>query len=649
MHSRLHIITRCTRLSNLESIKSSIVGQRKGDWQREVHWHIVFDTKNLIELDGALLYRVKYLENTVEHGNGLTEIKYHFKESQDDYLFPQTMSIIKELLDDESGSWIYFLDDDNRLHPDYPNLLNQTLSKTSTETLDVVVTSQYLPQGDVFNPPHHIRTSSRENMKVGKVDTAQMTFNIRIFNPTEIGETIGAEYVADGHLAERLVKNPQVDIRYVDETGSYYNYYGENRKASIPSILLIDPKNLTAGISLHTTPVYTGEELKLRYTQVDISTAAEVYLNGGFEFIVTVDDRPYEYDMFKEFADKAPVQLRSRWIHYNVQEQDLSELADRAYNAMMNTTLKGQDLDSISRPYISYITPVYNQGESINTLYEVLCAQTVRDWEWVIVDDSTDGGATWTHIKGIMKSDSRVSAYRLTDQSKGNIGKVKYFGFTMATGRYLAELDHDDAIVPECTAELIHATTIHPEAGFFYSDCIEVDENFQSLTYPEGFAFGYGKYYDVKIAGKVHKACDQHGINPKTIRHIVGVPNHIRMWERSIYFQLGGHNRELPIADDYELILRTFLTTLMCHIRKPLYMQSIYSNKGKQNTHDLSRAEIQRRVRSIATYYNTRIRDRFEALGKKDWAYDYSSENPLSAPSLEGEDEQKVNLEILGL
>ena len=133
-------------------------------------------------------------------------------------------------------------------------------------------------------------------------------------------------------------------------------------------------------------------------------------------------------------------------------------------------------------------------------------------------------------------------------------------------------------------------------------------------------------------------------INPKTIRHIVGVPNHIRVWRKLIYHQIGGHNRRLSIGDDYELLVRTFLSTRLMRIPKIGYLQFIYSNQNAANTHDTARADIQRRVRSIAGFYNEKIKERFEELGVEDWAYQENPNNPLLTQSRFGKEEGYVNL-----
>jgi hypothetical protein len=61
--------------------------------------------------------------------------------------------------------------------------------------------------------------------------------------------------------------------------------------------------------------------------------------------------------------------------------------------------------------------------------------------------------------------------------------------------------------------------------------------------------------------------------NEKTLRHIVGVPNHIRAWSRSAYLDVGGHLSGLPVADDYELILRSLFKYPAVYIRHMTYIQ----------------------------------------------------------------------------
>jgi glycosyltransferase involved in cell wall biosynthesis len=265
--------------------------------------------------------------------------------------------------------------------------------------------------------------------------------------------------------------------------------------------------------------------------------------------------------------------------------------------------------------------------------------QKYTNWEWVLVNDSNDNGVTLRIAEKIAENDSRVKVYDFHNKTGGIVGESKYRAACLCNGVYLMELDHDDYITPDALTYMVEAFTKHPDCKFVYSDFAEIDESHNSLTYGDSFSFEYGSYRDEEFDGRIYKTVNSPNLNPKTIRHIVGVPNHFRAWDRFFYHSIGGHNRRLSIADDYELLVRTFLMTKMVRVPKLLYLQ-FYHNSNTQN---FTRKDIQRRVRSISTYYNNQIKDRFDQLGLKDWAYEFNPNNPLQCASKFGFEENAAN------
>jgi hypothetical protein len=63
--------------------------------------------------------------------------------------------------------------------------------------------------------------------------------------------------------------------------------------------------------------------------------------------------------------------------------------------------------------------------------------------------------------------------------------------------------------------------------------------------------------------------------------------------------------------------VKTFLATRFVKIPLCCYLQFHHGENSQNST----RADIQRRVRTISTFYNNQIRERFETLGKEDWAF----------------------------
>lgn len=256
---------------------------------------------------------------------------------------------------------------------------------------------------------------------------------------------------------------------------------------------------------------------------------------------------------------------------------------------------------------ISIVTPVFNTD--INVLSRTWLSvknQTHTDWEWVIYDDSTDPN-TKNYIYGIM-TDERYSIRYFSPHkpSGGNIGYVKKMAFALCLGDILLELDHDDELLPECLSEVQNAFDSNNSIGFVYSDWCEILSNGSSGKYPPGWAFGYGsEYWDPNNQVWVMSSPP---INRKTISHIVSMPNHVRAWRASTYKTMGGHNHTLNLADDYELMVRTFLSTECFHIPKLLYKQYVGPHTANQQRNWL----IQSLVPEIHKNYSELLDEKFK-------------------------------------
>lgn len=596
----LNIITRCTRMHNLLTIRDSIFKNSKF----EITWHILFDTAVLKNIDGDILTSLSQKEIKTYFVNG----------SSGDFGY----QMINKLIDGVDG-FIYILDDDNILHENF------------YEIYDIIVKN---PQKNafVFNQKIggkdftglDIREAKPENTRKQGIDVAQFLLNKEVIGDKRFPHG----YFADGLFIEDLFKEKPDEFLFIDRELCYYNFL-ELKKMShfLPKILVLGTEE---NISLESKFIAGYESTKLEVlSKPDDSNLDSIIKNFNPDSIITIGEN---YNRFSNL-NYAPLDIRRRWLHFNELSDDIGEAS---YQSSMNYILSPNDSNT---PLISFFTPIYNTGEKLLRTYESVKNQTYTNWEWVLVNDSTDGGKTLKVAESISEKDCRVKVYDFKKKSGGVIGESKYRAASLCSGKYLMELDHDDDLLPEAAYWMVEAFKKYPDCKFCYSDCAEIDENHKSLTYGDGFSFGYGSYRDEVYNGKIYKAVNTQNINSVTIHHIVGVPNHFRAWDREFYHSIGGHNRRLTIADDYELIIRTFLNTRMVRIPKMLYLQYFH----KSNTQDASRSDIQRRVRTIRNFYKEIINQRFIQLGIENWAYNENPGDPTRATSRFGDAECPAN------
>lgn len=255
-------------------------------------------------------------------------------------------------------------------------------------------------------------------------------------------------------------------------------------------------------------------------------------------------------------------------------------------------------------PLISIVTPTYlTRPEVLARTWASLRAQSYDRWEWVIWDDSP-GDLVWRQIWGFA-ADERytIRAHRSLTPSGGQIGRVKRQAFMASEGQIIVELDHDDELVPGALDEIARAFD-DQNVGFVYSDWAEINEQGQWCRYPQGWAFGHGSDYEIAPGLWVMRAPS---LNRTTLSHIVSAPNHVRAWRASVYRGIGGHDPSLPIADDYDLVVRTALETSCVHIPKLLYKQHIGSHTAQRQRNDL----IQKLVTEISARHSARIAEVF--------------------------------------
>lgn len=351
---------------------------------------------------------------------------------------------------------------------------------------------------------------------------------------------------------------------------------------------------------------------KIKAYDIDCSI---IYLNDDKDIIQHLNE--YHPDIIISIADTwnnlkylmdLPYSIRHKWIHYE-SPPDIELLSQNIYHCFLNDILN----PPINvEPLISIFTTTFNSGEKIKRPYNSLIDQTYHNWEWIIVDDSLDNGETFQQLKILKKNDMRIKIYK-RDKHSGKIGEVKNEASNLCRGKYLVELDHDDELTPSCLYELVDHFLKYPKVGFIYTDFSEIFfPSLDNFKYSENWAMGFGSYRKCSYHNKWINVANSVPINQHTILNIVGVPNHVRSWRTSVFKEIGGYNINLSVADDYELLIRTFLKTEMMRIPILGYIQ--YKNPNQDNFSIIRNSEITKLQHLIMNYYYPDIKKRLEEL-----------------------------------
>jgi glycosyltransferase involved in cell wall biosynthesis len=564
------IITPCYRQEYLSDILKSIQIDKINEWI------IVYDTTN--NKTYTPLFndepKIREVECCVPGISGNTQRNYG-------------VSFVSEGL-------IYFLDDDNIIHPHFWDLVG-TFDTEHFYTFD-----QRFFVKDPFRTATNFVFRGKEPV-VRKIDTAMFVVPVSMWEPWRV-----ERYDADGIFIEDVAhRNPDKHC-YIPEVACYYNFITDSVKpptSGLQNIFFISDYEppFYPIISDHYTWIPVVGELSFER----LSKLYHIY-------------KPLCYFTYKSTTNvlNKTFQLRKRWINIT----ELCIEMDVSYPIFASIFKGGHPFDS-HWPVMSIITSTFNSGHKILRPLRSLQSQTYQDWEWIIWDDSKDD-VTYKQLLELQEKDLRIRVFKAPMHSS-YIGEMKRLAGSLATGEYIVEIDHDDDFHPDLLKWIHDAGNAHPDAGFFYTDWAELtEETYEPSIYGEFFGLGYemhifqwSKFHNCYIA-----TANAAPPNALTLSHIVGVPNHVRAWRTSLYDKIGRHNQFLSVADDYELILRSYLETNFCHIRTCGYYQ--YRNRDGNFTFHRN-ALIQHNVANIYRHYKDRLPTHdFNIPLKEQWRVD---------------------------
>ncbi len=128
-------------------------------------------------------------------------------------------------------------------------------------------------------------------------------------------------------------------------------------------------------------------------------------------------------------------------------------------------------------PRVSVVVPAFNVAPYVDDCLASVRAQTLHDWECIVVDDgSTDGTAQRVR----QHADPRI---RLIGQPNSGVSAARNAGLAQARGSYVHFLDGDDRLHPQALQRLSAELDANPRALAAYGSVWAIFED--GSSYPQ--------------------------------------------------------------------------------------------------------------------------------------------------------------------
>lgn len=203
-------------------------------------------------------------------------------------------------------------------------------------------------------------------------------------------------------------------------------------------------------------------------------------------------------------------------------------------------------------PKISIIVPMYNTKEKyLKELIDSIINQTYKNWELCLSDGSDEKK---DYVERLVNVDERIK-YKFLNANKG-ISENSNEALKLATGDYIALLDHDDILPAFSLFEVVKTINTDKEAEFIYTDedkLLEEKENRMGPHFKQDYA-------------------------PDTFMSYNYIC-HFSIFKKNLMERIGGFRKEFDGSQDYDIIFRaTEQANRIIHIPKILYHWRINEN-----------------------------------------------------------------------
>ncbi len=229
------------------------------------------------------------------------------------------------------------------------------------------------------------------------------------------------------------------------------------------------------------------------------------------------------------------------------------------------------------QPLISVVMPAYNTPEKfLRQAIASVQAQLYTNWELCIANDASPDSIVAKVLDECAATDKRIKIIHRTEN--GNISAATNSALELATGEFIALMDHDDLLHETALYEVAAEINAHPDVDVIYSDEDHVDEKGRHSV--EHFKTDF---------------------NPELFLS-QNMISHLGVYRHSLIKKIGGFREGFDGAQDYDLALRAWaasstekirhIPTILYHWRQGASTRSFSESQIEKCTNS-ARAAIQ--------------------------------------------------------
>ncbi|MEJ2578195.1 MAG: glycosyltransferase [Kineosporiaceae bacterium] len=197
-------------------------------------------------------------------------------------------------------------------------------------------------------------------------------------------------------------------------------------------------------------------------------------------------------------------------------------------------------------PLVSVVMPVWNRAASVRRAVESVQAQTLGDWELVVVDDGSSDDTPGV-LEGLAHFEPRLRVFR---QERGGVSAARNRAIDESRGRYVAFLDSDNTWDPDFLRVM---------AAVMQRD--DLSAAYSAMRLRHGAKVSY-RAFD---GGREHLLVGNH------------IDLNILVVRADLLAEVGGFSTDLRRAVDYDLVLKL---GARAELRYVPFIGAVYSEDG---------------------------------------------------------------------